>query len=122
MSNEKPQFGLTCIKSEFSSHLIPGLKYKVDPFDVSFNDITKKKEVAVYWANPLSPPTQIEWNIIGYFPLDNFNADPIKKWVRIRKGLPPEKETISRVRPPIAVSNIVRKRPEVIKQRPRRRK
>ena len=118
MSNEKPQFGLTCIQSEYPNHLTPGVTYKVDPWNTAIDNITGKKEVSVYWANPMSDKDSIEWLFIGYFSMDCFNSYPIQKWIRNKKGIP--EGSIARTRPAviqrIRPQSIIRRRPTIIKR------
>jgi len=122
MSVDKPQFGMTCIKSDYPQHLVPGVKYKVDPWETALNRITGKKEVNIHWADPMSPPGQINWLFIGYFPIDCFNPAPIQKWMRAKKGLSPEQPVRTRPAAPVQRTRpqvIVRQRPTVIIQRTR---
>ena len=116
--NDRPQFALTCIKTDSPTHLFTGVIYKVDPWEKD-----KQGEVPVYWYHPM----EYKWVLIGNYPIDFFNTEPIKKWIAEKKGVayvPPQK--IQRQRPmPVQrsrpVAQPVRQRPAPVqRQRPGR--
>ena len=97
MSKIKPDqliFVLSCMKSDYPHHFVPGIRYKVD-----VNDKNDDKEVAVYWFHPL----ESKWVFIGYCALDCFDVDPIKKYLAEKKGLISVASTPVRQRIEIAI-------------------
>jgi hypothetical protein len=79
MANEIPVFILTCIKSDYPAHLVPGCRYKIDVTSKSKDG----KEISVFWIEPV----ELKWVFIGFFPLSCFDNAPIKKWINEKKGI-----------------------------------
>lgn len=100
-------FVLQCIKSEYPRHLMVGVKYKVDVND------RNNKEIATFWFHPL----ELIWVFIGYFPLECFDAEPIKKYLAAKKNPVP---AVSQRERALVVAPAQRQRPEspVMRERP----
>lgn len=76
-ASKGPSFFCACIKTECPHHLVKGMRYMVFPK-------TKHEGlgVATYWD---AEKKWDKWYFIGFFPLDWFDVDPIRKWVAEQK-------------------------------------
>jgi hypothetical protein len=84
-----PQFTLLCTHGDPNRHFCVGVRYKVDPMD------KHKGEIASYWFEPM----ERRWVFIGFAPISFFNSEPIKAWIRKKKGLPEPVQQRVRQRP-----------------------
>ena len=79
-----PYFDLTCVKSDYPNHLIPGQKYRLRPDD--------KTEDGLIFCHFYFEDKQ--YHLIGLFPLSCFDVAPVKQWLAEYKAAQGEKNNV----------------------------